>query len=315
MIKLIMSFLILTSLSYGCQTQWKYGKSANGCMLVDGQKREFRYFIPTHAKGVILPLIVGLHGGGGNPKRFEKYTKFSELAEKSASFIMVYPKGIDKHWNDGRKKLNAKVDDVKFISSLINIVPRVDKEEVYVTGMSNGGLMAQRLACEIPSKLKGIAVIAATMSQNIAAICQDKEPLNALFIFGDKDSSFIKNGTIVSPLNQHKIRGRHIGINATIAFWKKRNACGDVKIGKKINNFMTNFGKYKDDGTEVYVHNYKACKKKLRFYDVKGGGHRWPDPSANNSFMIKKAMNVGWASHEISSAHEIVWFFGLIKVH
>jgi len=315
MYKILLSLLLLSTLAYGCKMEWKYGKSANGCMIVDGQKREFRYFIPEHAKGVILPLVVGLHGGGGTPKRFENYTGFSSLSKKTASFIVVYPKGKDKHWNDGRKNVNSMVDDVKFISSIIEIIPRVDKKEVYVTGMSNGGLMTQRLACEISDKIQGIAVVGATMSRDLVALCENKKPLKTLFIFGSKDTAFIKNGNIVSPLNQSKVRGKHIGIERTLSYWKKRNDCGKVNVGKKIDKYMTNFGKYKDDGTQVYVHNFSSCEKKLRFYDIHGGGHRWPSPESSNGFIIKKAMNVGWASHEIDAANEIVWYFGLIKVH
>jgi polyhydroxybutyrate depolymerase len=181
--------------------------------------------------------------------------------------------------------------------------------------MSNCGLMTQRLACEIPDKIQGIAVVGATMRRNLVPLCENKKPLKALFIFGSKDTAFIKNGNIVSPLNQDKIRGKHIGIEQTLSYWKKRNSCGKVIIGKKIDKYMTNFGKYKDDGTQVYINDFSSCEQKLRFYDVHGGGHRWPNPKANNGFVVKKAMNVGWASHEIDTANEIVWYFGLIKVH
>jgi len=314
MLKFFIVLVLLVSVSFGCKMQWKYGESSNGCMIVDGQKREFRYFIPEHAKGVILPLIVGLHGGGGNPKRFEKYTRFSIISEKTASFIVVYPKGKNKHWNDGRKGLNENIDDVKFIESLINIVPRVDKTEIYVTGMSNGGIMTQRLACDIPNKISGIAVVASTMTNKLYNKCKTNKPIPALFVFGDKDTSFIKNGNIVSPLNQEKSRGRHIGIIKTINYWSKRNKCKKREdLGKKLNKHTASFGKFKDDGTKIRIYNYEGCEKRLRFYDVQGGGHRWPDESASNGFMIKKAMNVGSASHEINTADEIVDFFQLIK--
>ena len=118
---------------------------------------------------------------------------------------------------------------------------------------------------------------------------------------------------MVSPLNEDKVRGRHIGIKNTMVYWKKRNECKKVDISQKIDNYNASFGKFKDDGTKLYIHYYDGCKKRLRYYELRGGGHRWPDKTASNGFIIKKGMNIGYASHEISAADEIVDFFHLIK--
>jgi len=311
MLRYIMVFFVLVSMSYGCKMQWVYGKSASGCLVVEGKKREFSYFMPEHARGVVLPLVIGLHGGGGNAKRFEKYTGFSTLAKKSASFIMVYPKGIKKHWNDGRSSVNSDVDDVEFISKLIEIVPRVDKTEVYAVGMSNGGLMAQKLACEIAPKLKGLAVVSATMSNVLIQDCKDNIPLEAVFIFGTKDNAFLDNGDLVNPVNPLEVRGHHIGIDKTLLYWEERNKCESLVVKEKRDKYNKKWGKFKNDGTMVFVNDYQKCSKRLRYYKVVGGGHRWPDKDASNGFIIKKF--VGIASLEITSAEEIINFFRLIK--
>ena len=313
MIRFIFIVSLLGSVSYGCKMNWVFGESSKGCVMVDGKKREFRYFMPSHAKGVVLPLVIGLHGGGGKPKQFESYSRFSELSEKSASYIAVYPKGIDKHWNDGRSNLNEKVDDVAFISKLIDILPHIDKSEVYATGMSNGALMTQRLACEISSKLNGIAVVGASMSNELVQNCVDNKAMDALFVFGTKDTAFLDNGTIVSPLSPNEVRGHHISIDKTLQYWKERNACKSVSLKKELNLYTKQWGKLKDDGTKVFINEYKGCRKRLMYYKVEGGGHRWPDSEASNGFIIRKAMKVGNASHEINSAEEIINFFRLIK--
>lgn len=313
MSKLFLVFLFSLTLAYGCKFQGEYGKSANGCLIVDGKKREFRYFIPEHAKGVILPLVIGLHGGGGNPKRFEKYSRFTQLSKQSASFITVYPKGLDKSWNDGRNIKKNDLDDVKFIASLIKLLPHVDQEEVYVTGMSNGGLMSQRLACEIPEKLKGIAIVSATMPKNLYKSCKTEHPLDVMIVFGDKETVFLDNGNLVSPINQNHVRTQHIGITNTLKYWQARNNCEEHHTIKTLNRYNKKWGKYKDDGTTVVISDYKNCNKRLRFYDIKGGGHRWPDIKASNGFIIKKVFNTGNASHEISVAEEVIDFFHLIK--
>jgi len=307
-------FIVLSLLFIGvqaCKMNWVYGQSSDACIMIDGKKREFRYFIPSHAKGVNLPLLIALHGGGGNPKRFEAYSRFSELSMKGASYIVVYPKGVDKHWNDGRSNVNSTVDDVKFISRLIEILPHVLKEEVYVTGMSNGGLMTQRLACDTSLNINGIAVVGATMSLDLHKSCENRNPMQALFIFGTEDNVFLDNGKLVNPIKPSNVRGYHIGIDKTLAYWKRRNLCKSSSARKELNEYTKKWGKFKDDETKVHVIEYKGCNKKLKYYKVEGGGHRWPDKKASNGFIIKKL--VGKASLEMSSADEIIEFFGLIK--
>lgn len=164
MFKTVLLVILMFEAGKACKMEWQYGKSAEGCVVVDGAERAFRYYLPEHAKGVVLPMVLVLHGGGGDPKRIEKHSRFTQMAEHSGSFIVVYPKAVKKHWNDGQNALKGGVDDVAFLSRLIDIVPRVEKGEVYAAGMSNGGLMVQRLACEIPRKLAGIAVVSTTMS-------------------------------------------------------------------------------------------------------------------------------------------------------
>jgi polyhydroxybutyrate depolymerase len=267
-IRMLVVMLLLGSGVMACKMKWKYEQSASGCLMIEGEKRNFRYFMPKHAKGVDLPLIIGLHGGGGKPKRFESYSRFSELSEQSASFIAVYPAGEDKHWNDGRPDMNEDVDDVGFISQLIELIPHVDKKEVYVVGMSNGGLMTQRLACELDDKIKGIAVVGATMSKQLATQCTSKKPLKALFFFGDKDTAFLDNGQLVNPLKPSQVRGEHIGMTKTLARWQQRNRCQSSKLTKEINALSEKWGKAKDDGTVVKVYDYQKCQQAMRYYAI-----------------------------------------------
>ena len=62
-------------------------------------------------------LVLVLHGGGGQGKKTNKLTGFDDVSDKYR-FVVVYPDGIDKQWNDGRNDfhLNEKINDVKFIS-------------------------------------------------------------------------------------------------------------------------------------------------------------------------------------------------------
>ena len=305
MLKTVLFVILMFKAGQACKMEWQYGKSAEGCVVVDGVERAFRYYLPEHAKGMVLPMILVLHGGGGDPKRIEKYSRFTQMAERSGSFIVVYPKAVKKHWNDGRNGLKSGVDDVAFISRLIDIVPRVERDEVYVAGMSNGGLMVQYLACEIPRKLGGVAVVSAAMSRYLYGHCQEREPLKTALFFGGDDRAFLDNGLLVNPLRISQVRGEHIGIERTLESWAKRNQCHGSKVSRTMDSVAT-------DDTKVVVRDYTGCARPLRFYQIENGGHRWADPAARNGIFIVKKL--GTASHEISTAEEIVRYFHLIKM-
>ena len=76
-------------------------------------------------------------------------------------FLVVYPDGLDRSWADGRGGTPADrngVDDVKFLSALIDELEdeyKVDHTRIYATGMSNGGFMSGRLACELSEQNSG----------------------------------------------------------------------------------------------------------------------------------------------------------------
>ena len=75
-----------------------------------------------------LPLVLMFHGGGGTPAYAERDTKFSELADREG-FLVAYPEGIGKSWNDGRgiqdiPAQGKNIDDLGFISALIDNVSK-----------------------------------------------------------------------------------------------------------------------------------------------------------------------------------------------
>ncbi len=307
--------LLLNVYAFGsvvCETKSiKSGKTQKECIVINDKKRHYRLFVPKDYKGKKLSLIIGFHGGGGSAKSFERYSRFSALSQHTKKFIVVYPEGVDKYWNDGRKNVNANVDDVAFIEKLIKHLRKrfsIQKKKVYAVGMSNGGLMALRLGCE-SALVYGMGVVAATMPTHLIKQCKNiSKPI--AFIFGSEDSAFLNDGRHVSPVNQKKLRGYHLGIEKSFAYWEKQNVCKE-KLSKisVTDNHHRKFGRFKDDHTIVATKTYKKCREKVIWYDVKGGGHRWADPEAGNGFIIRKTLNLGWASHEISSAGKLWEFF------
>ena len=107
----------------------------------------------------------------------DRLTHLNNSADKH-HFLVVYPDGYRSSWADGRGPSPAEaagVDDVRFISELIDKLRGefpIDVNRIYATGISNGGFMSDRLACELSAKIAGIGVVAATMGEKLADKCK-----------------------------------------------------------------------------------------------------------------------------------------------
>ena len=268
---------------------------------VNGVSRNLNYRVPTLSS---YPLVIALHGGGDSIESFEGYAGITPLVNRDKDFGVVYPKGAGENWNDGRSETGTTADDVAFIQAVIDTYKTKGANKFYLIGMSNGGVMAQRLACELADQIEGFAVVAATQSSYLQTNCMDTTtPLQTMFLFGDDDRSFLDNLDIIVPGFPNQKRGTHIGINPTINYWLSRNGClsslHDVQSINAIN----------DDNTQVNLKEGTNCNKQTLYYQIAGGGHRWPDPSGSNDIITTGFL--GHASHEISTAQEMINFFKL----
>ncbi|NUN50029.1 MAG: alpha/beta fold hydrolase, partial [Candidatus Brocadiae bacterium] len=142
-----------------------------------GEERSWHLYVPPGLPADrAVPLVVVLHGGGGNGRQLERFLEFDALADREG-FLVVYPDGLDRGWNDGRgsgsvESQRAGVDDAGFLIAMIDEIAarhRVDPDRVYVTGISNGGFMSHALANRFPSRIAAIAPIVGGMAPAVAA--------------------------------------------------------------------------------------------------------------------------------------------------
>ena len=140
-----------------------------GTLVHEGVERRYLLHRPSQREtGTLAPLVLVLHGGGGTPEQMDRGTNHAMSAEASRrGFLLVFPEGMERAWNDGRtehlrKPLGRKEahDDVGFLSALIDRMVAehgADPERVYATGISNGGFMSVRLAMELSGKVAAVA--------------------------------------------------------------------------------------------------------------------------------------------------------------
>ena len=143
----------------------------------DGLTRDYLVHVPrTYRPGHAAPMLMALHGGGGDSDFQADDSKYRLISKsEQAGFIAVFPNGFSRlpsgilaTWNAGAccgAAVKNKVDDVGFLREVILRVEQqasVDQRRVFVTGMSNGGLMSYRMACEASDLVRAIAPVAGT---------------------------------------------------------------------------------------------------------------------------------------------------------
>lgn len=248
-------------------------------MKFDGYERMYLVHLPSEEKMQdSVPVLFHIHGGGGTAKGTPGLTfgRFNELSKRDG-FIVVYPQAIDKNWNDGRKLEDEKaweenIDDVGFITEIVKELKKkykVDTDRIFTTGMSNGGFMSSRLACDKADIFRGAAILTASLSADYLPLCNPEKPVAILVMNGTEDKLVPYNGGEVKVFK--KSRGKIISTNKLISFWETKNGCSSKKPAVELEDISA-------DGTTVTVEEYVNCHNRgsLILYKINNGGHTWP---------------------------------------
>jgi polyhydroxybutyrate depolymerase len=266
---------------------------------VSGRTRSFVLFQPVGLSGSV-PLVIALHGRLGTGSGMEKLTHFEAIAERE-KFLLIYPDGVKKSWNDGRGTPAEKegVDDVGFIRALIDSAVRhwsVDPKRVYVTGISNGGFMTMRLATELPDRIAAAAVVVATMDAGTAqaAARSHEQPVSLLIVHGTKDPLVPFGGGSVHS----KAGGAILSHDSTVKWWAQRDGCYVSAIARTIADSA-------GDGTTVRVRDYRNGSQDAEVvsYVIENGGHTWP-----GGWQYLPVFMVGKTSRNLD-ASAVIWDF------
>jgi polyhydroxybutyrate depolymerase len=245
-----------------------------------GAERGYHLAVPesARARAGAAPLVVLLHGGGGTAAQILRHTRFAELAA-SEGFVLVAPQGENRSWNDGRvysASRESRADDVGFIRAVLADLARqgvaFDRDRVFATGISNGGFMSQRLACEAADAFLGIVSVTAQMSADLGPGCKPARPISVWMINGTADPLVPYEGGQVRAFG--RARGTIWSTEATMNFWARANGC----VGQILQRPWPDADP--GDGTTVRELLVMGCPRvRVGVVRVVGGGHTWPGAS------------------------------------
>lgn len=217
-----------------------------------------------------VPLVLLLHGGGGNGAQAEAAYRMNDVADRNG-FIVAYPNGTSRMGNmltwDAANccgyAYDEQVDDVTFINALLDELERnyqIDTRRVYATGMSNGGMMTYRLGCRLSDRLAAIAPVAGALNDTD---CVPASPLPVIIFHGTDDQHVLYNGGMAPLQFSPRIDQP---VSYAVSFWVARDGCSttpETETSASGNIVKTTYSGGVD-GSEVIL------------YTIVGGGHAWP---------------------------------------
>ena len=242
-----------------------------------GLKREYVLLVPPDLTlADSYALVLALHGGGGDARRMCSLRGGIQEFAADEKFFVLCPAGVDRHWNDGRAidrwRAHADdIDDVGFLQNLVSLIIEqhpVDPSRVFVTGMSNGGKMSLRLACEQADIFRASAPVIASMPADLR--CEPVEPISILIMNGTADPLVPWQGGHVMAF------GRSLGAvwstPRTMEFWVDQNHCDPEPERSHLPDSTPS------DGSSIEIERYSNCQAgvQVTLFSVNGGGHTWP---------------------------------------
>src|SRR5690348_3384737 len=173
----------------------------------DGITREYLVHVPKSYRGAPTPMLIALHGGGGDDDFQANDSKYRLISKsEQAGFIAVFPNGYSRFpsgilatWNAGTCCGGAQknnVDDVGFIREVIRRMERqvsIDPGRIFAAGMSNGAMMTWRLACEAP-EIRAIAPVEGT--DNVIGRCEPSHSVAVIEFHSADDPNVPFNGGV-----------------------------------------------------------------------------------------------------------------------
>jgi polyhydroxybutyrate depolymerase len=249
------------------------GQDVPGSLSVGGRTRTWIVHVPSTVDPLKpSALLIALHGGGGRAAGLDRFTGLAAVSDREG-FLLAMPNGTGRFrdrlltWNAGNccgDALDEKVDDVEFMRAMVRKIRdnwKVDPHRIFATGISNGAMMAYRMACEMSDVIAGIAPVAGASN---AHPCNPVRPVSVIAFHGTSDLHVLyEGGRPVRQVDQRHPR-TDMSVADAVEFWTAHDGCArdpqrtsKGSIGRSL---------------------YAPCRENtaVEVVTIRGGGHTWP---------------------------------------
>ena len=241
------------------------GSTLNCTIVHDNITRQFFVYVGSGYQSN-SPVLFVLHGYTSRGLWIMNYSGFQSIADDTG-FIAIYPQGTllpatgQTHWNVGGWTTSSTTDDVGFINSVINFLNdeySIDPKRIYSTGMSNGGYMSFKLACDLSSRIAAVVSVTGSMTNQTFDGCNPSHSTSVAQIHGLQD-------TVVSYAGN----GFSKPIEEVMDYWVSNNNCESEPDTSEISG--SNGGGIHDV--------YSGCDNEtnVELYLMTNMGHTWPN--------------------------------------
>ena len=280
----------------------------------DIQARTYSFYVPsTYDESNETPVVFVLHGRFGNGAGTASYIGINELAEEYG-FIGIYPDGLDNKRSDVPRDTGWNYlrdvaffpgvdthDDTLFLANIVDDLSQdlnIDRNRIYATGLSNGGFMVQRLACDAPDVYAGFASVAGAGFGGMQSVCEGDETVNMLIMHGTHDNNIQWAGN-TQTLADGRTFKLTLSIPEIMEYWAGRMMCFGESIRTDIDIPES------DDETGLVIFEASECKDnaELILYVIVNGGHNWPGIDGGIPSQVAGLINVD------VDATQIIWDF------
>ena len=244
-------------------------------------------------------LILAFHGGLGSAEMMSENYGWKEKSDEEG-FIVAFPNGASRlpsgklaTWNAGNccgYAAESQSADTDFVKAMISdIKSKIGIKNIFATGMSNGGMFAHRLACEMSDTFSAIAAVSGT---NNFDDCNPQKPISILHIHGFKDDHVLFNGGC-GPKCIVGSETQFVSVPKTIDDWVVKDGCDKTSERTELNS-------------SAYCDLYTGCANntQVKLCVAKDGGHSWPGTNKEPNPLEKST-----PSQAINATNEIWNFF------
>ena len=219
-------------------------------ILVGTATRTMQLYIPASLPAG-RPLIISMHGSGQDPTYQRDHSMLEEISD-TAKFAVVYPQGVGNQWDI------SGMSDINFITTIIDTMVsryKTDRNRVYLSGFSMGGMMTYYAATKIADKIAAFA------------------PISGYLMGGPNTNS----SRPVPIIHTHGTTDDVVGfggVAASMSAWRTRNACVATEV-------LTS--PYPKQGSVGIKHYWAAGSGgvEMVLMELTGKGHWYSDDAAN----------------------------------